>query len=236
MEILSLNAQMLPWATKVFNKFDKFVVQFDVCCFQEAYFSTVQTRSQGKIRLARFFKDNGYFTSYPKNSFLSNHVIDSGLLTASRYPIVSCKFVRFGDASSVDRLAEKGFLHNVLETPGRKIHVINTHVQASYEEDEWGGSGLNQSARFSQFDKIFRYIEAEIPSGSALMLVGDFNITTSKEKQRFIKAADAYKLVYRIFQGFDGILSTEKIRQLDNDPSMDGWSDHTHIAATYIRD
>ena len=96
----------------------------------------------------------------------------TGLVLASRYPIVSHRFEPFRVGSlpytpwPPDWYATKGALEVTLETPAGPVRVVDTHVHAAY------GEGENEGHRLGQTRELAAWL-----SGSTvpLILVGDFN-------------------------------------------------------------
>jgi endonuclease/exonuclease/phosphatase family metal-dependent hydrolase len=232
-KLLNYNIQSLPWIKKNYDVFSKFVLKYDICCFQEAYPSFHW--NQGRIWLIDFFSKNGYFyyyssVKYSSFGLMNPHFIDSGLLTVSRFPIINSYFGEYTQSSSVDILSNKGFLHNVIKLPkGDNISIINTHLQASYTIDEWPGKGLNQDARLSQFDELFNYISKLT---GCCILSGDFNITTDTENYIFSKACDSLKLKNRITDNFDCVVSNYKIKRNTIPKEIHSFSDHLPMDIT----
>jgi hypothetical protein len=225
-KLLNYNIQLLPWFRKDFSLFDKFVLNYDICCFQEAYPNIIS--NYGRTRLIRFFTDNGYFCSYCPHSISKRCLIDSGLLTVSKFPIISTYFGEFTKLSSIDRLSNKGYLHNIIKFPGNRMaNIINTHTQASYTSEDWFGSGLNQETRLSQFSEIFTYI-SKIKGN--IVLAGDFNISNSDEHLLFVKDSNSLRLGYKIIDSFDGVISNIYIKRTCINHDIRPFSDHLPMA------
>ena len=63
-------------------------------------------------------------------------LINSGLLTLSKYPIVVTEFVEYKAKAGIDSLATKGVLYSKIKMPNHHhVHVFNTHLQATYNND-----------------------------------------------------------------------------------------------------
>jgi endonuclease/exonuclease/phosphatase family metal-dependent hydrolase len=102
----------------------------------------------------------------------------SGLITASRLPMIGGEFRRFGRASLPDSLVEKGALKVTLELPdGQRVNVWNVHLQA----------GRAAEVRAHQVAELIRWVRAA-DDGQVMDLVGgDFNCTPdSAEYQHMI--------------------------------------------------
>ena len=60
-------------------------------------------------------------------------VIDGGLLTLSRFPIVEKEFEPFKCALLSDSLSKKGILYTKIQVSGdHHVKIFNTHTQATY--------------------------------------------------------------------------------------------------------
>ena len=77
-----------------------------------------------------------YHAFSPGPKYFSTYCCDAGLLTVSRYPIVSSDYTAYqfppvGD----DGIAMKGVLYTAIdltEIGGDKLHLFHSHFQASY--------------------------------------------------------------------------------------------------------
>ena len=93
---------------------DRYLEQYDIICFQEL-FDWYNTR---KPRMVLQAKQKGlvYHAYSPQPSLFSTHGCDAGLLTVSRYPIISTDFCKYkyppvGD----DAIAMKGVLYTEID-------------------------------------------------------------------------------------------------------------------------
>ena len=74
-----------------------------------------------------------------KGTLSGYRLINSGLVTLSRYPVLSHQFIVFETQNvlSADVLAEKGFLVVLITIRKQRLFVINTHLQSSaYRNDD----------------------------------------------------------------------------------------------------
>ena len=111
-----------------------------------------------------------------KPSITSKRLLDSGLIIASRHPIVDQDFFAFGGGSdAVEQLANKGALITAIRLPSDKLVIVcNTHLDA----------GESSNARFDQLTKIMPFIQSfrenvTLKTGRRIamtLLCGDFNI------------------------------------------------------------
>ncbi|ORZ39539.1 hypothetical protein BCR44DRAFT_29844 [Catenaria anguillulae PL171] len=107
--------------------------RYDIIALQET-FSGYSSRVQ---RLEKAATRAGFLshTRGPKGSMASGHLLDAGLLVLSRWPIKHSARLTFSRGVTVDRLASKGAtysLHEHPERPNVRLHLFNTHLQASY--------------------------------------------------------------------------------------------------------
>jgi len=101
-------------------------------------------------------------------------VLDSGLLVASKYPIVATKFARYPNGAGEDVLAAKGALFAVVEVPQVGLVVVgNTHLNA----------GSDHEVRLEQAEVLLgalRELREEVKSAgkslAGVAVTGDWNI------------------------------------------------------------
>ena len=77
-----------------------------------------------------------YHAESPNPSFFSSYLVDGGLLTLSRYPIVQEEFCSFKYGVLSDNLSQKGILYTKIQINDTFLHLFNTHLQASYVGEE----------------------------------------------------------------------------------------------------
>lgn len=106
----------------------------------------------------------------------------SGLVTLSRYPVVSAEFRPFRRAYGVDVLVTKGALRTTLDLGGgRLMNLWNVHLQA-------GRSGLDRRVRLQQIAELERWM-GESEKGQVLDVVGgDFNCLPNSAEHRRLTA------------------------------------------------
>ncbi|KAJ3357817.1 ribosomal 40S subunit protein S1B [Entophlyctis luteolus] len=113
--------------------FSNFVLPaYDIVCLQEIF-------SSGSSRLGKLLahaKKIGfeYHVASPSKGIL-NTSVDGGLLILSRYPIVKMDRITFKRGIYGDKYTAKGAIYaKVKVTPGKHIHVFNTHLQSSAKD------------------------------------------------------------------------------------------------------
>jgi endonuclease/exonuclease/phosphatase family metal-dependent hydrolase len=111
-----------------------------------------------------------YQTHVPKIPYGGINVFDSGVLVASRYPIVKTADFIYPSCSGTDCFADKGVIYAEIIKGGKSYHVTSTHA-ASFDTAE------ARALRQVQFQQIRSLVNNQnIPSFDAVMFGGDFNV------------------------------------------------------------
>lgn len=222
MKILSYNINYLPWKNKKYDKFFDVVNEFDIIFLQEAFFNINPYNGKNYIsRKLEQYKYNIAKSNFPEKFY----IIDSGLLIASKYNILSSKFYPFYIHSSTDSLAEKGFLHCVIDTSKIMIHIINTHLQSSYT-DEWPYTGLHSRERIRQLLKLYNFVSK---LNGNIIICGDFNLSTPKENYMFSKLFKNFNIIQN---KYDAILTNMDMNEYKKHiHKVRNWSDHEPISS-----
>jgi len=118
------------WKDARVVEFSKIINDFDIILLQEM-FGGFTSRKQEIIKLANL-SGLFYFTDSPSPSFFSKCIVDGGLLTLSRFPIIEYQFRPFNYSVLSDALAQKGVLYTKIKIKDSYLIVINVHFQASY--------------------------------------------------------------------------------------------------------
>ena len=159
-----------------FNHFiDNYLDEYDIICFQEVY----GTLSLYCNKLIERAKQKGFhWYVVPESPKLNSFkIMDSGLLTISKYPILYTNTVPFNCGLYKDVLAQKSFQYCMIDTLNtdinkRYFHVINTHLQSEYKiKDE-----LAMNVKLKQLKQIREFIDFYNLRQETLVLCGDFNI------------------------------------------------------------
>ncbi len=100
-----------------------------------------------------------------------------GLLNLSRHEVTYEEFFPFSDRPSniEERLARKGLLVTVLETPAGELAFVNLHFCA-------GPSETSVRARVQQYDALNRVLD-QLPQSMPVILAGDFNAFVGKTRR-----------------------------------------------------
>lgn len=134
---------------------------YDIIALQEVFSSPMSSRWRRRINAI-----TGYDIAWCRPPrFHRFMAMDGGLALLSRYPILTQQFVPFEHNIGVMRLADKGFLHAVIDFGHHgTMHVINIHLDP-YQE----------SSRNAQLHQIRLYILSQLISQTPFIVVGDFN-------------------------------------------------------------
>ena len=92
----------------------------DIICLQEVFSNNVRWSLWGSL-----------FINYDvRMSRQAGILCNGGLLIASKWPIIDYNYYIFKDGCGEDCLAEKGFMNIIVNKGGKKISIINTHLNA----------------------------------------------------------------------------------------------------------
>ncbi len=91
----------------------------------------------------------------------------------------------FADCAGVDCLAGKGFTVTTLSLgEGRRLHIVNTHLQASYGDLDSSGA----RTRLRQLEQIMRYLDRPAFAPHPVLLLGDVNVAAGDAEYRARRA------------------------------------------------
>ncbi len=181
-KVMSYNIWNLPLLTPgdSYKRMQKIVVflkelSADIICLQEVW--SLRTRKLFTETLENVYttKSNDVVLKiYRKWLDFSNQ--HGGLLTLSKFPIISEKFIRFGVAGRfwTEWMGDKGFLETILKTPWGLLRVINTHLHQPLP-----------SIRYQQLKKIFSYLDED--QKTPTIVAGDFNQDALLKDPSFIE-------------------------------------------------
>ncbi len=181
-KIISYNIWDLPlWFVKNRKARVKRVAEYlaqsgaDIICIQEAW-----SRS-GRATLYRILGEAGYEHVSARERLVL--IGNGGLLTFSKFPIVSKKFTPFSrlSAAFVELFAAKGVLEVTVDTPQGKLSVFNTHLHSP----SWV---FGQTIRLRQMKRVLDVLAQD---EAAAVLAGDFNEDKLWEQKEFTKILNA---------------------------------------------
>ncbi len=135
---------------------------YDAILFQEAF------ASGRTAMLAQLAQEYPYQTYIPVGS--GYNLYDSGVLVASRYPIVKTDHFIYPNCTGTDCFADKGVVYAEVLKNGKAYHVTSTHT-ASFD------TNAARALRQEQFQQIRALVNKQnIPSFDAVLMGGDFNV------------------------------------------------------------
>lgn len=184
LRIMSFNIWDLPlWFVKRrtarMRKIGEYLrsVSADIICLQESF--DVKHREMIHDVLGESYHIGNGHGKTRKVLGLKTFDMTGGLITYSRFPVVSSRFVpfsRFLNVAFVEFLARKGFLETIHKTPEGPLRVINTHL---HKISVWGSSWVH--AR--QIQKIVSFLNREVKMPT--IFAGDFNEDRMMERKEF---------------------------------------------------
>lgn len=206
--ILQLNTQfpIVGVGPRPFDRINEIAYlskDYDVLLFQEVFrwcfFYYTFSYGYGGILLTYLHK-NGFFYTYtsPNPSWGQN----SGLLIASKYPIISKKNMTFKNWGGIESWTSKGLIDVKIAFPvdnyphnniynEKYIRFIVTHLQASGEK-----------YRNKQIKEIHKYIRKNGYEND-IIIAGDFNLD-SNDREEYNYMKDTLTNIYDYYDGYDG--------------------------------
>ncbi|MFW5748226.1 MAG: endonuclease/exonuclease/phosphatase family protein [Chloroflexota bacterium] len=139
---------------------------FDIIGLQEVWQDADRRRIETAVQAA------GYYTHY-----YASGMIGSGLMTLSRYPILTVDFMRFRPSGSPetmyhgDYIASKGIGLARIGTPGGIVDFYNTHLVAQYVDDATDHYPAHRAAQMVEAARFIRAYSQATPA----VLAGDLN-------------------------------------------------------------
>ncbi|WP_299495257.1 sphingomyelin phosphodiesterase [uncultured Shewanella sp.] len=142
----------------------------DIIVFQEIQKKESYLKSTLKELGLGFEKDN--ILKVKPTERLITLQLSSGVLIASRHPIIHKDHKEFNDCEGVDCYARKAVRYAVVEKSAagtaKKYHIFGTHMQ---------GGRRDYEARQHQIDQMAQYItNRNIPSNEPIIILGDLNL------------------------------------------------------------
>ncbi len=131
--------------------------ELDVICLQEVFYKKAK-----RIIIDSLKKIYPYYIVGNQGRFLKT---SSGLITFSKYPISSSKFVEYKNKRGVEKFATKGVLKTDIRVGRDSISFYNTHMQSSDNKK----SKLIRKRQLVQIKSIFS-------NNLNRVFMGDFNI------------------------------------------------------------
>lgn len=169
-KVLSWNVYMLPKPIKQsLQKTRTRVIpeqlkktDYDLILLQEAFMGSFRKA------VSRELMASHPHTYYLKNPYHAPTIFGSGLYVLSKFPMKILGHAYFNNCAAADCFASKGAALMEITLPDdQKIHVMNTHLQATK---------INGSIRMKQLGQIHSLLARHGRSGVPQFLIGDLNI------------------------------------------------------------
>lgn len=169
----------------------------DVVCLQECW------SKFGSRNVIRGLKAQGFFYVAKTRRVKKFCVLHAGLLTCSKYPIVTSEFVPFDVCSGTDCLATKGFLYTQLVHPVlRAVHVFNLHLQFVTSKRLSSTDFKKLEVQKQQLQKWQAFMKARsIPLDEVVVVAGDWNFDRVNNAQLFEEMVGGLQLQLPVLVG-----------------------------------
>ena len=162
LSIVTWNIQKFPWSLKSFQQkeFENIVKNNSIILLQECFDETYEI-------LESCFPE--YYIC--RGNLKGLNIMNSGLVILSKYPIEKVDFNQYKNYNplSFDLFSEKGFLTATINIKGKKLLIINTHLQSSDFERYDKNAVL-------QLNELFDYTNKLKSRKFNFLVGGDFNI------------------------------------------------------------
>jgi endonuclease/exonuclease/phosphatase family metal-dependent hydrolase len=170
--VYMVNGQMQRTA-EIVKKIKAEVEMYDVVVFLEVFYSAGKKMLIEKLRPLY-----PYWEELPRSRF---SFVSGGVVVMSRYPIVQKYHQFYRNASSVERLASKGFLWTRIRHPIEgMVNVVSTHCQS------WA---IHAETRHRQFGELRKWLaQGLLAHSEPLLVVGDFNWCFHAHRPEFYKS------------------------------------------------
>lgn len=176
------------WKDKRTKELKKLILKYDVVCFQEL-FDAFSPRKYAVIEAA-YEAGFKFFVESPIPGYPDATIIDGGLLTLSKFPILDSEFTKYGYYSTLDRFCQKGVIYTKILVKNSVLHLFNTHVQASYSFGMTKKSVPSYLTRFYQIIELRKIVRATLlergyKEKDLVLICGDLNIDSNGSKVMF---------------------------------------------------
>jgi sphingomyelin phosphodiesterase len=151
------------------------IKDYDVVCIEEAW----QAGSDLVASFITLCRTNGfkYVLTGLCPKLLSIFVIDAGLLVLSKFPIIEYDAITFTDSTGIDRLYPKGAVYARIRISAREhIHVVVTHLQATYSNASAQQQAKDQRARRNQLRQTAELARRRVTDRCPVFVCADMNI------------------------------------------------------------
>lgn len=161
------------------------IKRFDIISLQEQ-FTFINPRP---VRLLEKALENGfkYAYKYQEPDYMSNMIINGGLLILSRYPVVEADGRVFDPSIARDRIMAKGVIWAKIELPNKShVHVFNTHLLATFNDVPENVYIMCKLRAIDQIRQLRIFIQDKLnkhyDKGDLAILCGDFNVDSLNDK------------------------------------------------------
>ena len=160
------------------------IENYDVIALQEQ-FSFLNPRPIKLLEKALEIGFN-YYYRIKDPRFTEKALIDGGLVTLSKFPIIEADQIIFDPPVSRDRVMQKGVIWTLIQLPNNKrLHVFNTHLLAVFEhltEDVYISCRIRTAQQIFQLRKFMKEkIRDSYLSGDLAILCSDLNVDARNE-------------------------------------------------------
>lgn len=161
------------------------VKTYDVVCLQEA-FSTLNRRVHCIVKQAERLGYK-YHVGTKSPGLLSMALLDDGLLTLSKHPIVTADTLTFSRSRFPDRWASKGAHYARIRLPHKDMHVFNCHLQSDCgtRPDDTSCTRTIREAQINQLRCFIRKHTAGASAQDLVVVCGDFNVDRGERCEAF---------------------------------------------------
>jgi len=146
---------------------------FDIVCLQEVFHRRVRKKLKEGL-LNQYFHASDYDCNQNILGPIIQKDCQGGLMTLSKYPIISEQFFPFTEsqnASVIEKIGAKGFLFTTIIRNGKPINIINTHLYS-------GSTQFAARERMHQVKEMQQLLNGmESYQKHPTFLCGDLNIT-----------------------------------------------------------
>mmetsp|Transcript_5573 Transcript_5573/g.5740 ORF Transcript_5573/g.5740 Transcript_5573/m.5740 type:complete len:488 (-) Transcript_5573:97-1560(-) len=171
------------WKDERLEDFIKLLHNYDILCLQEV-FGTYNSRKEQLIRAA---SKNGFFYCVDLEAppFYSKFIAEGGVIIFSRFPILKYSVHLFPYGVVSDSLSQKGIIYSQIEIGNSKLHLFNTHTQASYNNDLLDLYIATFNTRMDQVNCLGNFISGILKDeyndkNDFALLCGDMNVDALK--------------------------------------------------------
>lgn len=206
LSILTWNVQMVPRMGSLFssslrklqNERTEWIIEYlktknyDVVLLQECFdYSFIDKVNQ------RLFQQYPYQINPHQPYFFK---LSNGLMVLSKYPLEIKDKIVFKNSAQSDIFTSKGALLTMMHIENDSFYILNTHLQADYDEEKY------KTIRTEQLNDINkRLIKKHFSDSSAtkkLILAGDLNIEENIDSEEYNNLVRKYNFIDLVFQFF----------------------------------